>query len=162
VLPRSRTMRRGKHRTEVTEATEGDGGGGRRLRGEHLGVRCENDAKRKASHGGHGGHGGDWVAVDEGSVANILASGARTMRIGKHRTEVTEATEGIGWRWTKAPWRTSWRQVREHANRKASHGGHGGHGGDWVAVDEGSVVNILASGARTMRILSNPAQVPKT
>jgi hypothetical protein len=53
---------RGKHRTEVTEVTEGDWVGGRKLFSERGGLLCENQAQRgKASHGGHGGHGGDRI-----------------------------------------------------------------------------------------------------
>jgi hypothetical protein len=57
---RAGTLRRGKHRTEVTEATEGV----KRLGGEWVGrtltasVR-EPRRRRKASHRGHRGHRGD-------------------------------------------------------------------------------------------------------
>jgi hypothetical protein len=84
----ARTTRRTKHRTEVTEW---DSDGGRKFRCEHLGVRRENHAKNKASHRGHGG---GLRVVDENSAVNTLASGARTTRRRKHRTEVTEVTEG--------------------------------------------------------------------
>ena len=45
----ARTTRRRKHRTEVTEVTEGDSDGGRKFRCEHLGVRRENHAKKKVA-----------------------------------------------------------------------------------------------------------------
>jgi hypothetical protein len=45
----ARITQRRKHRTEVTEVTEGDSDGGRKFRCEHLGVRRENHAKKKVA-----------------------------------------------------------------------------------------------------------------
>jgi hypothetical protein len=86
---RARTTRRGEHRTEVTEATEGDSDGGRKFRSEHLGVTCENHAKRRASHRGHRGH---RVDSDSGRKFRSEHLGIRreNPRRRKHRTEATE------------------------------------------------------------------------
>jgi hypothetical protein len=49
----------------------------------------------EASHGGHGGHGGGLGVGGQSSFGNSGAPGRELGATGKHRTEVTEATEGV-------------------------------------------------------------------
>ena len=123
---RARTRQRGKHRTEVTEATEGDWVGGRMHLGEDRWLTCGNTPKGKASHRGHGGHRGRLGLVDECTWVKIVGSRAGTRQSGKHRTEVTEATEGdwVGGRMHLGEDR--WLTCGNTPKRKASHRGHGG------------------------------------
>jgi hypothetical protein len=126
----------------------GDSGGGRKFRRGHLRVTCENHAKSKASHRGHRGHRGGIREVDENSVESTLGSRARITRRAKHRTEVTEATEG-----DRAVDESSAVHIlgsrARNTRRGASHRGLRGHRGGVRIVDENFAVNILVSGART-------------
>jgi hypothetical protein len=103
-----------KHRTEVTEATEG--GLGRVAKILSVAswafvreIRCN----RKASHRGHRGHRGGFGV---GGQILSVASGRLCEKSGateKHRTEVTEATEG-DWGWvTKILSVAAWASGRE-------------------------------------------------
>ena len=85
---------RGKHRTEVTEATEGMEAAWKRFFGGQPGFWAGKRASAKASHRGHGGHRGGWRLHGEGSLVDNLAFGRENGHPGKHRTEVAEATEG--------------------------------------------------------------------
>ena len=132
-------------------AQRGLGGGGRRFRGEHSGVTCENYAKGKASHGGHGGRGGGlgaggrqkWLRGEH----RWLSARTRRKEV-KHRTEVAEVAEGD---WEPVDdgsavelWLPRARTTR---NRKASHGGRGGRGGG------------LGAGGRELTQRKAPAQL---
>ena len=124
------TRQRGKHRTEVTEATEGDLGWWTNALGSRsLALGAGTRAKGKASHRGHGGHRGEIGLVDEWAWVTSLASVREHAQRGKHRTEVTEATEGELGRWANGLGDIV-ASVREpRAKGKASHRGHGGHRG---------------------------------
>ena len=87
---------RGKHRTEVTEVTEGGLGlVARNSIGDNMVFGRESGATGKASHRGHGGHrGGIGVGGQEFDRRQPWRLGENRAQRGKHRTEVTEVTEG--------------------------------------------------------------------
>jgi hypothetical protein len=62
---------RGKHRTEVTEVTEGDWGWGRKGLGGRVGFRARMTRLGEASHGGHGGNWG-WGRKGLGGMPGFL------------------------------------------------------------------------------------------
>jgi hypothetical protein len=69
---------RGKHRTEVTEVTEGDWGWWRKFFAGRVGSRARKTGSGKASHRGHGGDWGWWrkfFAERVGSRARKTGSG---------------------------------------------------------------------------------------
>jgi hypothetical protein len=77
-------VKRGKHRTEVTEATEGDLGWWNKCTlVKDRWLRCGNTPKGKASHRGYGGHRGRFGLVDKCTWVKIVGSGARTRQKGK-------------------------------------------------------------------------------
>jgi hypothetical protein len=85
----------GKHRTEVTEVTEGDGQWPGVLWATPADSGRETHARGKASHRGHGGHRGG-LASGRVFFGDARGTWGETHARGKHRTEVTEVTEG-GW-----------------------------------------------------------------
>ena len=108
--------KREKHRTEVTEVTEGGlrlgaGSFGRR----HRWLGCENLAKRESiAQRPRRSQRGDLGVGRETLAGDIVGPGARiTPRRGKHRTEVTEVTEGDWGRRGKLWPGTSSARVRE-------------------------------------------------
>jgi 3-hydroxyacyl-[acyl-carrier-protein] dehydratase len=108
------------------------------------GIRGEKDAKSgKASHGGHGGHGGD----DFGWWTPGL-QGEKGANWGKHRTEDTEATEGIG----DFGWWTPGLQGEKDANW-GKHRTYAIHGVRWEA---GVVFVYFPSPVRLRRSMSAP------
>ena len=132
----------------------GIGGGGRKLCGEHLGVTCENTRKGESiarrsrrPRRGIGGGGRKLCREHRGVTCENYAPR------GKHRTEVTEATEGDLGRWAKAA-------VGEHrgvcVRELRARGKHRTEVTEATEGDRGwwakaSAVNTVASGARTTR-----------
>jgi hypothetical protein len=80
----------GKHRTEVTEVTEGDWGRWPKFYRSHRGTRARSRPNGKASHGGHRGHGGGTGVGGQNSIGHTVAPGREAGPTGKHRTEVTD------------------------------------------------------------------------
>jgi hypothetical protein len=141
----------GKHRTEVTEATEGDGKGAT-LSGTPL-AWVRNHAKGKASHRGHRGHRGGWGRLRSGTPlawvrnhVNGKAShrGHRGYKGGSEGGDSIEDAAGLGTEsreWESIAQRSQkgdrgwWDETsagycrpgcQNHAKkRKASHEGHG-------------------------------------
>jgi hypothetical protein len=109
----------------------------------HRRLGARNTRKGKASHRGHGGHRegiGGWGRNYLPGTPPLRARATRPR--GKHRTEVTEVTEGDP-RLGAEPLAgdTTRSGARNTCKGKASHGGHIGHGeaiGDW-----GCWVNVL-------------------
>jgi hypothetical protein len=131
----------GKHRTEVREVTGGECG--RRMRlGGHSWLPGENTRNGKALHRGHGGHRGVRL-VDEYDWVGTGGFRARTRESGRHRTEVTEVTEGGAWS-TNTIGGHSWLPCGNTRIGKASHRGHEGHRGGSL-VDQCDWVNTAAS-----------------
>ncbi len=86
----------GKHRTEVTEVTEGIEVDGGRFLVDSLGFWAGKDASGKASHRGHGGHRGG-LRLDGGRFFGGqlgLLGGKRRFWEESIGTEVTEVMEG--------------------------------------------------------------------
>ena len=92
----------GEDRTEVKEATEGGMG----LVAKSCSVNTvapaqENSRLGEASHRGHRGHRGGTGSVAKSCSVNTVAPARKVVDGEKHRTEVTEATEGEPGRWLK-------------------------------------------------------------
>jgi hypothetical protein len=91
---RARTCaNRGKHPTEVTEVTKGEPAGYGDRSTDTAASGRELRESGKASHRGHGGHEGE--PEDTGSaLLTRQLQGENCANWEKHRTEVTEVTEG--------------------------------------------------------------------
>ena len=109
----------GKHRTEVTEVTEGDRVGGRNFCREHCGLGARNTRRGKASHRGHEGHrgGSGWWAK---LLSGTLWPGVRESREGgkaSHRGHGGHRG-GSGW-WVKLLSGTRALGCENHAKRES-------------------------------------------
>jgi hypothetical protein len=83
---------------------------------DSVGFRAGIRARGKASHRGHRGGIGVGGRESFGGQRWLLCGNTRK---GKHRTEVTEATEGDwGW-WTRELWWKALGSVREYAQRES-------------------------------------------
>jgi hypothetical protein len=80
---RAGTRQKGKRRTEVTEATEGDWGWWTNALGSRSLAHVREQAKRKESLRGHGGNRGRLGLVDKCTWVKIVGSRAGTRQKGK-------------------------------------------------------------------------------
>jgi hypothetical protein len=106
------------------------------------------------------------ASVRELEILSVAAwaSGREISVGGKHRTEVTEATEGIWGGWPKIyRWQRGRLGGEIRCNRKASHRGHRGHRGDlgWVAKSIGGIVGVWARNQVQQKSIAQRSQRPQ-